>query len=65
MIEDSRRGAGGARRRPSVALVGIHRYGRAHLRNILRLQVKGALRFVALVDPTPPSIISRSHWMTR
>jgi predicted dehydrogenase len=37
--------------RPSVALVGIHGYGRSHLRNILRLQATGALRFVALVDP--------------
>ena len=53
MIDNSRRGADGVRRRPSVALVGIHGYGRAHLRDILRLQVKGALRFVALVDPTP------------
>ncbi|HZL05254.1 MAG TPA: Gfo/Idh/MocA family oxidoreductase, partial [Coriobacteriia bacterium] len=53
MIDNSRRGADGARRRPSVALVGIHGYGTAHLRNILRLQVEGALRFVALVDPTP------------
>jgi hypothetical protein len=53
MIDNCRRGADGARRRPSVALVGIHGYGTAHLRNILRLQVEGALRFVALVDPTP------------
>jgi predicted dehydrogenase len=53
MIDDPRRGTDGARRRPCVALVGIHGYGRAHLRNILRLQATGALRFVALVDPTP------------
>ena len=53
MTDSSRQGADGAHRPPSVALVGIHGYGRAHLRNILRLQVAGALRFVALVDPTP------------
>jgi hypothetical protein len=53
MIDNSRRGANGARRRPSVALVSIHGYGTTHLRNILRLQVEGTLRFVALVDPTP------------
>lgn len=53
MIEGLRRGANDTPRRPSVALVGIHGYGRSHLRNILRLQMTGALRFVALVDPTP------------
>jgi len=36
-----------------VTLVGIHGYGRAHLRNILRLQAAGALRLLALVDPNP------------
>ena len=45
-----------ARDRPHVALVGIHGYGMTHLRNILRLQTTGALRLVALVDPTPLNI---------
>jgi predicted dehydrogenase len=42
-----------ARGAASVALVGIHGYGRTHLRNILALQATGMLRLVALVDPTP------------
>lgn len=53
MTDSSGQGADGARRRPGVALVGIHGYGRAHLRNILRLQAAGALRLLALVDPNP------------
>jgi predicted dehydrogenase len=53
MTDSSRPSAVDARRRPSVALVGIHGYGSAHLRNILRLHEAGALRMVGLVDPTP------------
>jgi len=53
MIDSLRLGADHAPRRPSAALVGIHGYGRSHLRNILRLQLTGALRLAALVDPTP------------
>lgn len=37
-----------------VALVGVHGFGTHHLRNLERLQAKGAVSLVAVADPNPP-----------
>jgi predicted dehydrogenase len=37
-----------------VALVGVHGFGTHHLRNLERLQAKGAVGLVAVADPNPP-----------
>ena len=38
-----------------VALVGVHGFGAHHLRNLERLQAKGAVTLVAVADPNPPA----------
>ena len=39
---------------PSVALLGVHGFGRVHLDGLLRLASTGAVRVAGLADPRPP-----------
>ncbi|MEZ0164291.1 Gfo/Idh/MocA family protein [Kineococcus sp. LSe6-4] len=45
--------SGAGRGRPTVALVGVHGYGRLHLERLLARQHRGEIDLVAVADPVP------------